>query len=126
MKERNRITAALPMSPSNEVQRVHRLALDEARLNREELERLYERGALLLEEERYEFLWHLAQLERACAALERCAEETLRCKDDVDADRGRVSELSLRAVELRQNARGLLAKQRRDLGSASQRRPAMV
>jgi hypothetical protein len=32
----------------------------------------------------------------------------------------------LRAVELRQQARGLLAKQRRDLGSASQRRTAMV
>jgi hypothetical protein len=131
MKERNRIAGVWPISPSNEVQRVHALAMDEARLNRGELERLYERGAFLLDDERYHFLWHLAQLSRTCSALERCAEEALRCSDDIDVDRRRVSDLALRAIDLRQTARSLLARndrrgRGRDLGSPSQRRPAMA
>jgi len=124
----------------DECQRLFRLAQDEARVNRFELERLYDKGTLLLDDERYEFLWHLTQLERACRTLERCAQESFRESASLDELRDKISRLITRAVELRQTARTIVnGEQRRAEGRAtrlrsgrmkasgsSQRRPALA
>jgi len=132
-------------TPSNrpaaeECRRLFRLAQDEASVNRADLERLYERGTLLLDELRYEYLWNLAQLERTCSELERAAQNALRESQSHREMRDRVSRLMLRAVELRQQARSILngeqhraenrathlhAEGRRP-GNSSQRQPALA
>ena len=122
-------------------QRLFRLAQEEARVNRAELEWLYERGTVLLDDQRYEYLWNLTQLERTCAALERTALNALREAHGLDELREGVSRLVLRAVELRQKARTIVngeqhraegratrlrRSERRPTGNSSQRRPALA
>lgn len=94
--------------PLRSARRLRRMALDEARISRAELEALYNSAADVLGETRYELLWCLTQLERACAALERCARAEPLADPLPRRVREEVAEHALQAVRLRQEARLLL------------------
>jgi len=94
--------------PASEANRLSRFALEEARVNRNELEKFYESAAQMIGETRYHFLWRLTQLERACAALEHCAILAFSSHEDWEQIGEKVATLSLQAVELRQEGRLLL------------------
>ena len=103
-------SARLQFSPSinNEAEDVRKLASEEARLNRSELEKLYADSSEVVGEFRYHLLWRLSQLERMCLCLERCCIWLNDSEEDIRSTRELVSKLALQAVQLRQEARLLL------------------
>lgn len=93
-------------SHSLECNHLHRLALEEAQVNREELERLYNES--MAGEIRYHFLWRLNQLARICSSLEQSVEQSCQDGDDLIYMRQNIADLVLRAVQLRQEAKLLI------------------
>jgi len=83
-------------------------ALEEACVNRDELEKLYAESADVVGDLRYHLLWCLSQTERACRDLECCAKDVFLGNDDQHLLDQRVGELSQKALQLRQEARALL------------------
>jgi hypothetical protein len=101
---------------------LRQLALDEAEINRLELEKMYSESYTLTGELRYHLLWRLSQLERKCHTLDRCVAEAPANAEELERIRKQVSETSLHAVQLRQEARLLINANRRTEPSASARR----
>jgi hypothetical protein len=94
--------------------RLCRMALDEARVNRNELERLYAAGVSIVGELRYDFLWRMSQLERVCVALERCAMRSCTEREEIEHTHEAISALALEGVEIRQDVRAILAAYRQE------------
>src|SRR5688500_10746927 len=100
--------------PTPDAARLCRLALDEARVNRNDLEKLYTAGACIVGDLRYDFLWRMSQLERVCAGLERCAVQTyphvaeVADGEDIKHTHEAISKLALEGVEIRQDIRAIL------------------
>jgi hypothetical protein len=110
------------VADSLDLLQLRELAASEAGVNRTELEKLYADSYWMTGEPRYHLLWRLSQLERKCLALERIAHEVSQDVEELECSRTHVSELTLQAVQLRQEARLLLNAARR-ADNAQRKRP---
>ena len=90
-------------------------------MNRAELEKLYNDSYSITGELRYHLLWRLSQLERKCFLLDRAVSETPADLEEMERARKHVAELTLQAVQLRQEARLLLNATRRDTATSRRR-----
>src|SRR5258708_9296611 len=108
-KDMTTLTKDIPEALSVELNRLQRLASDEARVNRRELHALYETANDLIGEVRYDMLWRLNQLQRICGSMERPIPQ---CTDweELSQVRQAIADRVLNAVELRQELKSMSNK----------------